>query len=270
MLRWFGLASIVLGAVVPSAALAQSQPQPGYWTVMLGGEGRVTPRWQGASDKYIFFPTPFLDIRKAGTPEPLYGARDGFGIALINEGGWRFGPVGKIRLPRREDKDYNSLRGLGDVNTAYEVGAFVDYYFPGRWLRTRLELRQGWGGHDGFAADLTADFIGRVTPRFQVSGGPRISFASAAATSPYFSITPAQSATSGLPVYDAKGGVRSLGAGAQARYHWTPQWATHVFVEYEKLQGDAKNSPLITQRGSADQWTMGFGLTYEFNMKSLW
>ena len=37
--------------------------------------------------------------------------------------------------------------------------------------------------------------------------------ASAAATSPYFSIDMVQSAASGLPGFDARGGVRSIGAG---------------------------------------------------------
>ena len=254
-------------AALPVAARADDA-KPGYWTVLIGGEGRITPRWQGAKDNFIFVATPFLDVRTAGTPEPLYGARDGFGIALFNMGGLRIGPVAKIRLPRKESDDYQKLAGLGDIGTAYEAGVFVDYYW-GRWLRLRTEVRQGWGGHDGLAADVTADLIGHITPQLQLSGGPRISFASTRATTPYFSITPSQSVSSGLPVYDAKGGVRSVGAGGQVRYLWNPQWGTHVFVEYERLTGDARNSPLITQRGTPDLWTFGFGVTYSFDMKAL-
>lgn len=250
-------------SVLPVAAGAADN-----WTVMIGGEGRITPRWQGANDNYTFVVTPFLDIRKAGTPENLYGARDGFGIALVDIGGLRIGPVGKIRLPRRESDD-SKLAGLGDIGTAYEAGVFFDYYWLGRALRTRAEVRQGWGGHDGISADIMVDFIGRVTPQFTLSGGPRITFANTRATAPYFSVTTAQLG-SGLPLYDAKGGVRSFGAGGQARYLWNPQWGTHVFVEYERLAGDAKNSPIVAQRGSADQWTFGFGVTYAFDMKALW
>ncbi|HTS40265.1 MAG TPA: MipA/OmpV family protein [Xanthobacteraceae bacterium] len=267
MLRRVGILAIVLSAV-SSAAMAVDQSAAGYWTVVIGGEGRITPRWQGSDGNYIFVPTPFLDIRKAGTPEHLYGARDGFGIALFDNGALRIGPVGKIRLPRKEGDD-SKLTGLGDVGTAYEAGVFVDYYW-GPWLRTRAEVRQGWGGHDGIVSDITADFIGHVSPQLTLSGGPRITFASTRATAPYFSITPAQSAGSGLPVFDAKGGVRSIGAGAQARYLWNRQWGTHVFVEYERLEGDAKNSPLVSLRGSPDQWTFGFGITYAFDVKALW
>jgi outer membrane protein len=97
-----------------------------------------------------------------------------------------------------------------------------------------------------------------------------MTLASAKATSPYFSITPAQSAASGLAVYDAGGGLRSFGAGAQARYAWTPRWAGHMFFEYERLAGDAANSPLVTQRGSRDQIQVGIGTTYAFDVPGLW
>ena len=75
---------------------------------------------------------------------------------------------------------------------------------------------------------------------------------------------------SGLPVFEARGGLRSYGAGAQARYAWTPQWGTHLFVEYERLAGDAGNSPLVTQRGSRNQTQVGLGVTYSFNVPGLW
>lgn len=235
---------------------------------MIGVEGRVMPRWQGADDNYITIPVPLLDIRRAGTPESFRGARDGFGFGLIDTGAFRAGPVGKVRLPRKQGDDSN-LTGLGDVGWAYEFGMFAEYLWA-PWLRTRAEVRQGFGGHKGIVGDLMADAIARVSPQLTLSAGPRISLASTPATTPYFSITPAQSVASGLPVFDAKGGVRSLGAGAQARYFWTPQWATHAYVEYERLSGDAKNSPLVSLRGSADQWTFGAGVTYAFDMRAWW
>ena len=71
----------------------------------------------------------------------------------------------------------------------------------------------------------------------------RATLVTAAANRPYFSIDDIQSTASGLPVFSAGGGLRSVGAGAQARYFWTPQVATHVFVEYDRLTGDVADSP---------------------------
>ncbi|HXF88564.1 MAG TPA: MipA/OmpV family protein [Xanthobacteraceae bacterium] len=264
MLSRLGILAIV-GAALPAAAWAEAAK---YWTVTVGIEARVAPRWQGADDKYETFPVPLLDVRRAGTMERFRGPRDGISIGLIDTGSFRLGPVGKIRFPRKV-KDDSNLVGLGDVGWAYEVGVFADYYFV-PWLRTRAEVRQGWGGHDGLTADLMADVIAQVTPQLMLSAGPRISFANTDATVPYYSVTPAQSVASGLPVFNARGGVRGVGAGAQARYFWTPLWATHAFVEYERLAGDAKNSPIVALRGSPDQWTFGAGITYAFDMKAWW
>jgi MipA family protein len=267
MLRRIVLAAI-FATTLPVAAMAVDTDKTGYWTVAVGFDGWFLPRWQGSDGNYIFAPVPLLDVRKAGTPERFHGPRDGFGMALLELGQFRAGPVVAIRLPRKEYKDVK-LTGLGDVDTAYEFGVFTEYMWA-PWLRTRAEVRQGTGGHHGVVADLFADAIGAISRQLTVSAGPRITLATDSATSPYFSITSAQSAASGLPVFDAKGGVRAYGAGAKARYLWTQQWGTHVFVEYERLAGDAKNSPLVALRGSPDQWMFGAGVTYSFDMRSWW
>ena len=51
---------------------------------------------------------------------------------------------------------------------------------------------------------------------------------------------------------------------------WTPRWATHVFVEFERLTGDAASSPLVAQRGSANQLTIGLGATHSFDITKPW
>ena len=263
--------SVTLAAVCAFASLASAQPVSAPvsndWTVTIGVEGRVMPTYEGSNGSMLR-PLPMFGIRRAGTPWKFRSPRDGASIAILDSGQFRLGPTIKLRTDRKESADTN-LRGLGDVAWAVEAGAFVEYW-PMDWLRTRVELRQGFGGHHGLVSDLTADLVVPVTPQLTLSGGPRLSLSSAAATSPYFSITAAQSVASGLPVYDAGGGVRSFGAGAQARYEWSPQWATHVFTEYERLSGAAASSPLVVQRGKRDQIQVGIGATYSFDMKALW
>jgi MipA family protein len=96
-----------------------------------------------------------------------------------------------------------------------------------------------------------------------------MTLSSSQAMSPYFSITPEQSMASGLPTFDAKGGLRSFGAGVQARYELSRNWATHSFIEYERLAGDAATSPLITQRGTRDQIQVGLGISYSFDLHGM-
>ncbi len=248
--------------VAPAAPAVAPAPVPFGWIVTIGVEGRVVPGWDGAPlDRVSLTGFPMIDIRRAGTPPRFFNARDGFGIGLLELGGLRIGPVAKLKFGRKAS-DFAELQGLGDVGFAAELGGFAEYWFA-PWLRARAEVRQGLGGHHGIVSDINADLVVPVG-RVVLSGGPRLTLASAAALAPYFSITPAQALASGLPVFDARGGVRSFGAGAQARVFWSSEWTTHAFIEYERLVGDAANSPLVAQRGSADQLTYGAGLTYSF------
>jgi outer membrane protein len=267
------LAALVSGCVAAAAQDVRvvkpiwAPGQTGDWTVTLGVEGRMVPTYEG-SNRYTVVPLPLFDLRRAGTPYRFRSPRDGFGFAILDSGRFRAGPSFKVRLPRRESAD-SDLNGLGNVDFTLEAGAFAEYWFM-PWLRGRAEIRQGFGGHHGVVGDLLADVVMPVGPQLTFSGGPRMTLSTDKAVSPYFSVDANQSAASGLPVYSAGGGVYSYGAGAQARYQWSPQWATHVFVEYARLAGDAANSPITIQRGSRDQVQVGIGASYSFDMKPLW
>src|SRR5665647_2980360 len=117
-------------------------------------------------------PFPLFDVRRVGTPADFRSARDGFSSAILESGRFHAGPTFKVRLPRTESSD-SDLRGLGDVGWTVEAGAFVEYW-PADWLRGRVELRQGVGGHHGLVADLTSDLVVPVTPQLTLSGGPRL------------------------------------------------------------------------------------------------
>ena len=267
-------AAVLSAVLVPQIGLAaelavtKAPSQPAYdWTIIVGAEARVEPLFMG-SNRDVVRPFPIFDVRAFGTPERFRGPLDGVDYALLEEGHLRVGPVAQLK-PGRREHDSAALQGLGDIPWAVEAGAFAEYWWV-PWLRTRTEVRQGINGHHGAVSDVVADAVIPLGSQLTLSAGPRISFSSAGATRPYFGITAAQSAASGLPIFDPKGGVRWYGAGTQARYRWTAEWAMHAFIEYERLAGDTANSPLVEQRGSVNQKTIGFGVTRSINMKTFW
>jgi outer membrane protein len=252
----------------PSAAPALStKAPPPEWTVELGFEVRTLPHYQG-SEVYGIYPYPLLDVRPAGTPPRFHAPRDGIGYALYDTDTIKAGPVLQVELGRHVKHD-PALTGLGNVGMTAEIGGFVDYW-PVPWLRARVELRQGLGGHHGIVSDETVDAVVPVGPQWTLSGGPRMTIASHAANAPYFDVNLPQSAASGLPVYDSGSGVRSVGAGGQARYQWNRRWASHAFIEYTRLVGDVGASPVVAERGAPDQAMIGFGTTYSFDVPALW
>jgi outer membrane protein len=265
-----------LPPAAPEAAAAPAvyaPPQP-EWTVTVGVEPRMVPAWPGASDSRLGLSVlPLFSIRKAGTPPEFFGARDSFGFDILDLGQFQLGPVGKL-IWQRNASSYTALNGLGDVDYAIQAGGFAQFW-PVPWLRLRTEVRQGFGGETGVTGDV---FLDGVVPmgQFRLSGGPRVTLQSTAAVSPYFSITQAQSAGStvsglaALPVYNASGGLYSYGAGGQVEYFFNPQWSAHTLMEYERITGSAADSPLVTQRGSPNQLTVGVGATYSFNIRQFW
>jgi outer membrane protein len=269
-------AIVAMWAVVPVQAAdlpartsgVPFQPaNPNAWTVTVGIDAAAAPRYEG-SDEFVFRPTPIIDVRRAGTPPRFHSPREGFGVGILDFGSFRAGPVGKLRYPRKEG-DTSDLRGLGDVDWAVEVGGFAEFW-PTQWLRAYAEVRQGFGGHKGVVSDILIDAVYHATPQLTLSAGPRLTLQSSGAVSPYFDVTAAQSAASGLPVYDAGGGVTSWGVGGQARYQWSPQWATYTYVEYQRLVGDVADSPLVSLRGTRDQVQVGLGVSYSFDVPALW
>src|SRR5262249_31574446 len=163
---------------------------------------------------------------------------------------FKAGPVAQMELGRRVAHN-PALAGLGNVGPTAEVGGFVEYW-PTTWLRARAEVRQGIGGHHGIVSDETLDFVVPVSPQLTLSAAPPSRIATKAPTTAFFSVNERQSAMWGLPMFDVGAGVRSVGLGTQARYQWNPRWASHAFVEYQRLTGDVGDSPIVTQRGSAD------------------
>jgi MipA family protein len=248
----------------PPFELPMLPPVSGNWTVMIGAEGQYTPDFEGANHS-LFNPVPIFSVHRAGSVDQFRSPHDNSSIALLDFGDLRAGIATKY-VRSRKANNYSELNGLGDVKAAFEVGGFIEY-FPVDWFRLRNETRQGFGGHQGVVSDFSADFIVPVSRAITVSAGPRFTWESTKAVAPYFSVDTIQAMASGLSVFDAKGGAHSAGAGAQVQYRINPQWEVHSYVEYERLLGDAANSPLVTTRGSVNQTTVGIGASYSFDVR---
>ena len=51
-----------------------------------------------------------------------------------------------------------------------------------------------------------------------------------------------------------------------AKYTWSENWATMTFAEYQRLSGDAGDSPVISAHGTRDQVSVGAGVSYTFSV----
>ncbi len=251
------------GADLTDNSAPSYKDTPGnYWVVTIGGYGVIEPAFPGAKD-YIFSGRPIIDIHQAGAREWLTLPNDAFSLTLYQTDNFRVGAAGDYLNHRDRSNASSALQGIHDIDYTLEGGAFAEYY-PAPFLRTRVELLQGVTGADGFEANFMADFIYRPTPQWLLTAGPRLQVVDDKYASAFFSLGAAD-AGAGLGTYNAAGGVNFAGVDVTARYYLTDKFSIRAFAEWDRLLGDAANSPIVTQRGSADQFQAGIGAAYRFN-----
>jgi outer membrane protein len=264
MRAWLTSSVCSLCVLAAGAARADNfEPVGSVWVVTIGGYVVAKPDYIGSDDYEAAF-KPIFNIQREGSKEYLDLPDDAGGFAIIDRGGFRFGPAFGFR-DARDRGDNRDLRGLNEVDFTVELGVFAEYW-PTENFRTRAELLQGLNGHEGFVANFSADAVLLRGP-WTFTAGPRLTTVSDDFNDAYFSINAGQSAASGLPQYEADGGLYSAGVTVSASYQYSERLAIKAYAEYDRLVGDAANNPLVDERGSEDQFAIGVGASYRFKIE---
>nr|WP_275950701.1 MipA/OmpV family protein [Croceibacterium selenioxidans] len=230
----------------------------------LTGGIQFFPRYPGSDELQ---PSPMInfDAVRGDDPFKFEAPDDGFGIEIINVGGFAFGPILNFE-DSRTAKDVGAE--LPKVGFSFEAGAVIKYDL-GDHFRIRGEIRKGLTGHKGWVGTAGADVILRDHDKWLFSIGPRLTWSDNRYQDAYFSVAPADAGPSGLPAFDANGGIQAYGATASFLTQFSEKLGIEVFAKYDRLTGDAANSPIVETFGSRDQFAGGLALTYTFRDANL-
>lgn len=257
-----GQAGFATDAVAVDAAVTEQAPRKhlwsGDWYFKVGAAGLIAPQFEGGK-RYRFLAQPLIDIGRKGDAERFSSRDDDMSYALIDTDNFQFGPTGLLLF-----KEKAEIKGRHDAQFGAEVGAFVNYY-PLDWMRFRTEVRHGIRTHNGIVGDVSLDAFYDVTPKIRISGGPRVTAASKDYFQNYFGVTDTESAASGLSAYKPGGGLKSVGVGGEINWKTTDHIDTSLFGSYNRLQGPAKDSSIVREMGSPNQYTVGVTATYRFD-----
>ena len=77
----------------------------------------------------------------------------------------------------------------------------------------------------------------------------------------FFGVSAAQSAGSGLAEFNPSSGIKSVGGSLGIFYQFTENWGAQGVLAYERLIGDAADSPIVKDE---DQYQAFLGLVYRF------
>ena len=244
-------------------------PAPEGWVVTLGLGPNVFTSFPGASSVSVW-PTGYITFHRPGEPEPFVSLDDGLGIALLDLGWLKVGPVARFISERTLGGAFGTIGnnqsffGLHDVGFTAEIGGFVEIW-PADFFRARFEARQGISGADGFDANVELDFVARYG-LFTFSGGPRLQFADRRFVNAYFSVTPWEAFLNrNVTPFQATGGLTSVGGLGAIKYDFAPSWSATAFGGANAYVGSAGESPIPNRLGSPVNFSAGAIVAHSFN-----
>jgi outer membrane scaffolding protein for murein synthesis (MipA/OmpV family) len=276
------LAACCLGspAYAQSAAPGAQLPSPeeiaNKDTFTVGVGGAVVPDYEGSND-YRAIPVAAIRGKYHGIAFTTRGSY--LYVDFVPQAGkvdFDAGPIAGVRFGRRSNIKDDIVDLLPRRKTAIEVGGFAGVSFHGLTnpydtLAVRLDVLHDVGNaHKSTTFSPNLEFstpLSRTTYA-SVFGGAE--FVSNKYAEYYFSISPAESLLTGgvLPPFNADGGMKNWKTGLLLNQSITGDLLHGLSVfgvgQYSRLVGDFKRSPIVSDRGSANQWLGALGLAYTF------
>jgi len=245
------------------------------WLTIGVGAGLGTS-YSGSND-YVLIPAPLLRGRLGPVrinPRPAGAA---FDVLPKSRGGTNFelGPVVRFRNDRADQIEDPIVELAGELDSAFEIGVAGGVSLPGilnRFDSLSVSADMRWdvaGAHDGHVIQPGISYFSPLNRGTAISVGVSAEFVDDKFADYYYSVSPSQSAASGLPQFTASGGLDSVGANALLAVDLDGNAANGglgVFAigGYSRLIGDAADTPYTAQRGSANQafGAVGIGFTF--------
>lgn len=243
-------------------------------TVTVAGGVATVPDYVG-SDNYRLIPAIAIRGKVSGfsfTSRGTYLYFDAIPHRGADKVEFNVGPIAGVRFNRTSHVKDPVVNLLPKLNRAIEVGGFAGVSFHGLvdpydTLGFRVDVFHDIGNaHKSTVFSPNLEFSTPLSRRTYASANVGAEFVSNRFADYYFSISPADALRSGLPVYNAGGGMKDWKAGLLVNQSITGDLLGGLSLfgtaQYTRLVGDFRRSPIVSQRGSASQWLAAAGLAY--------
>lgn len=279
MLRTLTVVAALLAAAPALGQQADPPPLPDpndqSDTFTIGAGAAYLPDYEG-SDDYRIIPAAAIRGRVSGIS--FYTRATYLYVDFIKRGDgpleFDLGPIVGARLNRTGKIKDDLVDALPERDTAIEVGGFAGVTYHGLTnpydaLSFRVDVVKDIGGaHESTLVTPTIDFGTPLSRTFYIGLSASAEWAGGGYADYYYSISPADSLASTLPVHDADGGFKSWRLGLLANHSITGDltggWSIFGLGSFTKLSGDFKDSPIVDLRGSSSQWLAALGVAYTF------
>ena len=210
----------------------------------LGAAALSMPKYNG-SDERRAAAYPMFDAQwKNGA---FFSAINGLGYNFSKNPGLQYGLRMSLEAARDESRS-GKLRGLGDVSTTIEPGAFFNYNLDQNFSLAS-SVRYGSGTeHNGVQLSIGARATTLLSPQHRFSASIGVNWANSSYMQSYFGVNAAQSAASGYTQYTPSSGISDVKLGANWSWNIDSNWSLTTGASITRLSGDAGKSPFVFQR----------------------
>jgi len=185
------------------------------------------------------------------------------------------GPTFRFRSDRAGSIKDEVVKAAGELDTAFEVGGQFGVSFNRiltRFDRLSFGLDVQFdvaGAHGGAILDPGISYSTPLNRGAVIAISAGAQYVDGDFADYYYSVSPAQSAASGLPEFDASSGWHKAGVTLGMGFDLSGDFRDGGLIVggalgYRRMLGDAADTPYTSLRGDADQFTGIFGLAYVF------
>jgi MipA family protein len=279
---YFCGAMAITAAIGSAPAIAQNTPSKiddSPWRIVVGLGVASNVEYEGGS-KRVSGLVPLLDLsyKTQGFGTFAVGAKErGFSWTVVDRDDLSFGVSLGAGTSRVDNKDgtlfrpgSKRLKGMGEISAQPEIGVFghavigiplIVEYSKGLGNGKQDLKTLKYNGHGGSRLTLSTELPIKIDDALSFSVSPNLVWADKKFTQAYFGVNAVQAAASGYQLFNASGGIKSIGLNLGARYKFDKNWSAQARLGIDQLRGDAGKSPLTQKKV---QTSAVVGVSYEF------
>ena len=252
-------------ALLPLALAAGLAAGPAAGLDLSIGLGAgIAPDYEGSDD---YTAVPLWNLRLQNLYHPTtYVALEGLTLKsnLLPHPSFRLGPAAQYVRGRSDvdDSRVDDMQNIGSALMLGLVGGYDHAVGDNRFVFVEGFGRQAVSDDNGFLGTLAVGYRGGVAPQLRLRTTLSTTWASEDYMGEYFGVTDANARRSGLDSFDADAGFKDLTLAAGITYDLTPSWNASLLGSYARLLSDAKDSPIVDDRGSPNQLFIGGTVGY--------
>ena len=190
-------------------------------------------------------------------------------VNLIDHPFVRAGPVFNVNLGRKNVDDA-VVDLMEDIDPTVEVGLFAGFDLtnevdPRIRFGSEIAFLQDAGGvSNGFKIEWSARYWHPLAKWLDLGLVVGTTYGSDSYMDTYFGVSMSDAARSGLPAFSAGPSFQDIRLTPILLVHFSRNWHLGTGIMYKRLLGDAADSPIVDNRGSANQFLFATSLIYSW------